>query len=300
MRILELIPKTAHPMDVMRTICSIMGVLEPEAENFSDQESKVLRLMSVFGPALLYWYHYSNSGIRIEAQTSPKDSIARNFLKLLHMSQDVPDLQVRVVDISLILYAEHDFNASTFASRITTSTLSDIHSVVCTGIGTLKGNLHGGANEAVMYLVDPLKSEAQAENLLNTMFKQKKLVMGFGHRVYKNGDPRNAIIKECSKNLSKEKYGNPTLFKVSEFIEAKIVREKKMFPNLDFFSASAYSQCGIPTGLFTPIFVMSRITGWAAHSFEQRAANKLIRPVSNYTGPEYRKFENLAKRNPKL
>jgi 2-methylcitrate synthase len=212
----------------------------------------------------------------------------------------VPELQVRVVDVSLILYAEHDFNASTFASRITTSTLSDIHSVICTGIGTLKGNLHGGANEAVMYLIDPLKSEKEAENLLERMFKEKKLVMGFGHRVYTNGDPRNAIIKDCSKKLSQEKYGNPVLFKVSEFIESKIVTEKKMHPNMDFYSASAYSQCGIPTGLFTPIFVMSRVTGWAAHSFEQRAANKLIRPVSNYTGPAYRKFESLANRNPKL
>lgn len=196
----------------------------------------------------------------------------------------------------MILYAEHDFNASTFANRICISTLSDIYSGICTGIGTLKGNLHGGANEAAMELLSPLKSVDQAEALINQMFSQKKLVMGFGHRVYKNGDPRNAIIKECSRLLSNESYGDKTLYKVSEHVESKVVREKKMFPNLDFYSASAYSQCGIPTSLFTPIFVISRTTGWAAHAFEQRADNKLIRPNSEYTGPAYRKYVSMMER----
>jgi len=161
-------------MDIMRTICSIIGVLETEKEDRKDQEEKVIRLISIFGPALVYWYHFSHSGIRINPQTSPSDSIARNFLKLLHMKQEVPEIMVKVVDISLILYAEHDFNASTFASRITTSTLSDIHSIICTGIGTLKGNLHGGANEAVMYLIENLQSTKHAENIINSMFEKKQ------------------------------------------------------------------------------------------------------------------------------
>lgn len=293
--VLEILPKTANPMDVMRTICSVMGILEPESEDRKNQEEKVIRLLSMFGPALLYWYHFANSGKRIQEQTSADDSIAANFMKLLHQNE-VPELQIKVFDISLILYAEHDFNASTFANRITISTLSDIYSGICTGIGTLKGNLHGGANEAAMALLSPLKSTEEAESLITQMISQKKLVMGFGHRVYKNGDPRVSIIKEYSRLLSNESYGDKNLYEVSEHVENKIVGEKKIFPNLDFYSASAYHQCGIPAGLFTPIFVISRTTGWAAHAFEQRADNKLIRPNSEYCGLGYREYVTMTER----
>jgi len=298
-KVLELTPKDAHPMDVMRTITSYLGMIEPEDKN-NNQMAISIRLISVFGPAILYWWHFAHSGLRIETETNPKDSIAENFLKLLMLTDKVDSRLVRTLDVSLILYAEHDFAASTFAARVTASTLADFYSCITTAIGTLRGPLHGGANEAAMDFLAPLKDPKHADQVLDQYFKEKKLVMGFGHRVYKNGDPRNPIIKKYSKMLTEGPYGNPRLFQVSEHVEKRVYTEKKMFPNLDFYTASAYAQCNIPTPLFTPIFVISRTTGWAAHIMEQRANNKLIRPSSNYTGPDPQKFIPIQNRKPKL
>lgn len=258
-----------------------------------------MRLVAVYGPALLYWYHFSQSGIRIETQTGPNDSIATNFVKLLKLSNDVDSMIVRAVDVSLILYAEHGFAASTFGSRITSSTLADIHSSIVTGISTLKGKLHGGANEAAMVFIQDIKSTAEADAVLKDMFAKKQKIMGFGHRVYKKGDPRHYLVKEWSKNLSLRPFGNKTLYEVSDHIEQEMLKQKGMHCNLDFFAASTYHQCGIPTFLFTPIFVISRTTGWASHVFEQRANNRLIRPSSKYVGPGTRDYENILRR-PKL
>lgn len=298
-KVLEQIPKEAHPMDVMRTISSMLGMLEPESKN-NCQMSISIRLISVFGPAILYWWHWVNSGLRIETETDPSDSIAANFMKLLSLKESVDARLVKTMDVSLILYAEHDFAASTFSARVTASTLSDFYSCVTSAIGTLRGPLHGGANEAAMDFLAPLKDTKHADQVLNDLFSKKGLVMGFGHRVYKNGDPRNPIIKEYSKMLVSGPYGSKRLYEVSEHVEKRMVNEKKMFANLDFYTASAYHQCDIPTPLFTPIFVISRTTGWAAHIFEQRKNNKLIRPTSNYTGPEVTKFVKIDHRKPKL
>jgi 2-methylcitrate synthase len=298
-KILEAIPVYAHPMDVMRTISSAMGLYEPEKEDMSNQIDCSIRLISVFGPALLYWYHFSNSGIRIKTETAADDSVAANFVKLLQLKDDVDNTIVKAVDVSLILYAEHDFAASTFASRITASTLADIHSAITSGIATLKGKLHGGANEAAMLFVKDIKSIEQADAVLKSMFAKKELIMGFGHRVYKKGDPRHALIKEWSKELSNKPYGDKVLYEMSDYIEQQMLKQKGMHCNLDFFAASTYAQCGIPTYLFTPIFVISRTTGWAGHVFEQRANNKLIRPSSLYVGPPTRSYVEINNR-PKL
>jgi len=301
-RVLELIPKTAHPMDVMRTISSYLGIIEPETKQ-NDQLKISIRLIAVFGPSILYWYHFAHSGIKIKGETCPKDSIAQNFMKLLLLKDDIDPTVIKAFDVSLILYAEHEFNASTFACRVTVSTLADFYSGITTAIGTLRGPLHGGANEAAMEFLAPIKDIKNAEDIVNETFRNKKLIMGFGHRVYKKGDPRSPIIKEYSRELSKKPFGNPRLFEVSEYIEKKVMDEKKMYPNLDYYSASTYHQCNIPVELFTPIFVISRTTGWAAHIMEQRANNKLIRPLSNYTGPEPLQFLKIDQRNapkPKL
>ena len=295
--ILERIPPSAHPMDLMRCVSSVMGTLEPETSH-EQQYDIAVRLVSVFGPALLYWYHFHKSGARIDPNPQPSDSIALNFVRLLNNDGKEPEaLVVRTFDISLILYAEHDFNASTFAARVTTSTLSDFYSAITSGIGTLRGPLHGGANEAAMDFLLPFKTKEEAEAKLREMFKKKELVMGFGHRVYKKGDPRNAIIKECSRKLSETSYGDKRLFEVSEHVERIMMDEKKMFANLDFFSASAYYQCKIPIPFYTPIFVISRTSGWAAHVIEQRATNRLIRPNSNYVGPKQREYVPIEKRS---
>eukprot|EP01133_Synstelium_polycarpum_P003517 gene3517-4018_t len=294
--VLERIPAAAHPMDVIRTGCSLLGCLEPESKT-NEQCAIANRLIACFGSMMMYWHHWITSGRRIKTSTLPDDSTARHFLKLLRQDGLEPSAShVRAVDISLILYAEHDLAASSFASRVTTSTLTDFYSAICTAIGTLRGPLHGGANEAAMDLLAQYSTPEQGEAGIMAMLAKKELVMGFGHRVYRNGDPRSPIIKEVSRKLSEEAGGNPTLFAVSERVEQVVLREKKMFPNLDFYSASAYNQVGIPTPFFTPVFVISRMTGWTAHIIEQRANNKLIRPSAIYTGPESRPYVELSAR----
>lgn len=293
---LERIPSQAHPMDVVRSGASILATLEPEGPN-NDQYRVANRLLASFGSMLLYWHHWTTSGKRISTATKPEDTTAVHFLKLLKNSQDEPNpLHVKVLDTSLVLYAEHDLAASSFAARVTASTLSDFYSAIITGIATLRGPLHGGANEAAMNLLGKFKTVEDAEKGVRDLFAKKEIVMGFGHRVYKKGDPRNAIIKKWSKALSEDKGGNPNLFAVSERVEELMVEEKKMYPNLDFYSASAYHQIGIPTSFFTPVFVIARSTGWAAHIIEQRGNNKLIRPNAKYIGPAPTKFVSLEKR----
>src|SRR6478736_1129502 len=290
--VLERIPVSAHPMDVLRTGCSMLGTLEPERD-FANELEVATRLIASFPGMLLYWDHFARSGKRI-ATASDAPSTAAHFLTLLH-GEPPTSLHERALDASLILYAEHEFNASTFTARVCAATLSDFYSCVTAAIGSLRGPLHGGANEAAMELIERYDSPATATAGVEAMLARKEKVMGFGHAVYRTSDPRNAVIKAWAKELGADA-GDRVLYPVSEAIEALLWREKKLFPNLDFYSASAYRFLGIPTPLFTPIFVCSRISGWAAHIFEQRANNKLIRPTADYVGPEARAFVTLAKR----
>ena len=289
---LELIPANAHPMDVMRTGVSMLGNLEEETA-FSQQEDAVDRMLALLPSIITYWYRYSHDGVRVDTNTGA-DSIGGHFLHMLH-GKAPSELHEQVMHVSLILYAEHEFNASTFAGRVCASTLSDIHSVVTGAIGTLRGPLHGGANEAAMEMIQNWKSPDEAEQEILGRLERKELIMGFGHAVYRERDPRNAIIKKWSEKLSKE-VGDSVLYPVSVRCEEVMKREKNLFCNADFFHASAYHFMGIPTKLFTPIFVMSRLTGWAAHAFEQRADNRLIRPSAEYTGPEHRKVIPIGSR----
>ena len=284
--LLKLIPKEANPMDVLRTACSMLGTLEPET-NFAQQYDIADRLLALFPGIMCYWYafHYQNREISGE---SDERTVGGHFLALLR-DRHPTKLERDMMNVSLILYAEHEFNASTFAARVTAATLSDFYSAITSAIGTLRGPLHGGANEAAMELISHFKTPQDAEKHLMNMLVNKAKIMGFGHRVYTNSDPRSDIIKVWSKKLA-DSLNDLLLYEVSERVEAVMRREKNLFPNLDFYSASAYHSCGIPTILFTPIFVMSRITGWAAHVFEQRADNRLIRPSSDYTGPEARSY----------
>ncbi len=290
--VLKLIPKNTHPMDVLRTGCSFLGTIEPE-KNFSEEHQIADRLLALFPGMMCYWYayHFENKEI---SGLSDEETTGGHFLKLLH-GRKPSQLETEMMNVSLILYAEHEFNASTFAARVTAGTLSDFYSAITSGIGTLRGPLHGGANEAAMELIERFKSPDEAEAGLKKMLLNKDKIMGFGHRVYTTNDPRSDIIKKWSFRLGEEKE-DLLLYNISERIEEVMWVEKKLFPNLDFYSASAYHYCGIPTFLFTPIFVMSRITGWAAHVFEQRANNKLIRPTSEYIGPEPREFPAIRTR----
>lgn len=290
--ILERLPAAAHPMDILRTGCSALGTMAPEGEG-NDQLRVANRLIALFPAMLLTWYHHHAGGGRIAADTG-EEGVAGHFLALLH-GKSPAELHRRGVDASLILYAEHEFNASTFSARVTASTLSDFYSAVTSAIGTLRGPLHGGANEEAMRLIARFGSAEEAERELLAMLARREKIMGFGHRVYKEADPRSAIIKGWSRRLS-EAAGDMRLFAVSERIEAVMLREKRLYPNLDFYSASAYHLCGIPTPMFTPLFVFARVAGWSAHVMEQRAANRIFRPIADYTGPAPRPFVPLAAR----
>lgn len=290
--ILERLPGNAHPMDVLRTGCSALGTMETENSE-SDPLHIADRLTACFSSMLFYWHHFHTNGKRIDVETGD-ETTAGHLLHLLH-GEPPEKLQRRVVDVSLILYAEHELNASTFAARVAASTLSDFYSAIVGAIGTLRGPLHGGANEASMELISQFQTPDEAETAILDMLEQRQLIMGFGHRVYKISDPRSDIIKDWSQKLS-EASGDKLLYEVSERIEQVMWREKKLFPNLDFYSASAYHLCGIPTPMFTPIFVMSRITGWAAHVIEQRNDNRLIRPGAEYIGPEPKPFAPVEER----
>ncbi|EEW05133.1 bifunctional 2-methylcitrate synthase/citrate synthase [Vibrio mimicus] len=290
---LELIPAEAHPMDVMRTGCSVLGNLEPE-HSFADQQSATERMLALFPAIICYWYRFSHDGVRIDTADHSEDSIGGYFLKML-TGQAPSELFKKVMHCSLTLYAEHEFNASTFTARVCASTLSDIHSCVTGAIGTLRGPLHGGANEAAMAMIEQWHSADEAEAGTMRMLANKEKIMGFGHAIYRESDPRNALIKEWSKALS-EAVGDTHLYAVSERVEAVMKREKDLFCNADFFHASAYHFMGIPTKLFTPIFVMSRLTGWAAHVYEQRANNRIIRPSADYVGPEHQTWLPIEQR----
>ncbi|HIF17347.1 MAG: 2-methylcitrate synthase [Cycloclasticus sp.] len=290
--VLEKIPADAHPMDVLRTGCSMLGNLEIE-NDFSEQQEKVERMLAIFPSIICYWYKFSHGGVRINTETDD-DSIGGHFLHLLR-GEKPSDLHAQIMTVSLILYAEHEFNASTFAARVCASTLSDIHSCVTGAIGTLRGPLHGGANEAAMDMIQDWTSPEEAEEKMMGMLERKEKIMGFGHAIYKTSDPRNAIIKKWSEKLANEA-GDTTLYPVSVRCEEVMWREKKLFCNADFFHASAYHFMGIPTKLFTPIFVMSRVSGWTAHVMEQRSDNRIIRPNADYIGEAPRSVKPFADR----
>jgi 2-methylcitrate synthase len=290
--VLERIPADTHPMDVMRTGASMLGTLEPE-RSFDQQRDATDRLLAAFPAIMCYWYRFSHDGQRIDC-TTDEESIGGHFLHLL-LDKSPSELHRKVMDVSLILYAEHEFNASTFTARVCASTLSDLHSCITAAIGTLRGPLHGGANEAAMEMIQRFGSAEDATQGTLGMLERKEKIMGFGHAIYKESDPRNEVIKGWSKKLADE-VGDTVLFPVSEAIDKVMWEQKKLFPNADFYHASAYHFMGIPTKLFTPIFVCSRVTGWAAHVFEQRANNRIIRPSAEYVGVEQRKFVAMDRR----
>ena len=290
--VLERIPAESHPMDVLRTGCSMLGNLETEM-SFEEENDQADRMLAVFPSIINYWYRFTHDNVRIETETDDA-TIGGHFLHLLK-GEKPNELHEKVMNVSLILYAEHEFNASTFTARVCASTLSDIHSCITGAIGSLRGPLHGGANEAAMDMIEGFSSPDEAEEEMMGMLARKDKIMGFGHAIYSESDPRNVVIKGWAEKLAAD-VGDEVLYPVSVRCEEVMWREKKLFCNADFFHASAYHFMGIPTKLFTPIFVCSRLTGWAAHVFEQRANNRIIRPSAEYTGEELRPVPEMSAR----